>query len=390
MNLSFDILFTVEVLNDYFTNLECAALDFVAADETVNILKGQQMLNKTIGNSFVVITKIDDTGKPYIALPAATKLRFYIGINDTDFANYTNINYRPSTAAKYYFSNLSQNKTGSVLNINSAVSLYNNTQTYNIGNLAADNTGNVFEAIKKSDKTNKHPLTDAAYWLPKNANTQYVNSNDALPFTGSSYMAPSAPATDFTVNVFGLNTATNAFDQLLRTSTLSFGTAQTSVPVDLYGLPAGRYKISANATDTLVYYDNAAVNQNILGVLEIFNHLTAANDFSLFDGFGVAKESKFTLRFANRSAVWRYLARTTDVKDVTDTTAAYTFATVGPATVFASTVPIPLKEVPISTLSIDTKKHGIVTPIGNPNINRLTNITQNGELYYCIEKHLNY
>lgn len=390
MNLSFEIVFTVEVLNDYFTSLECAALDFIAADETVTILKGQQMLSKTIGNNFIVITKINDAGQPYIEWPAATKLRFYIVINDTDFSNYTNIDYRPSTTAKYYFSNLSQNGVGNVLNVSSAVSLYNNTQTYNIGSLAADNTGNVFEALKKSEKTNKHSLTETAYWLPKTANTQYVNSNDSLPFTGDSYTAPAASATDFTVNVFGLNTATNVFDKLERTSVQSFNTAQTSVPVDLSGLAVGRYKISANTTDTFVYYDPAAVNQNILGVLEIFNHLPAANAFSLFDGSGVAKESKFTLHFANRSAVWRYLARTTDVKDVTDSSSTYTFTAVGPATIFASTVPIPLKEQPIGTLSIDTKKHGIVTPIGNPNINRLTNITQNGELYYCIEKHLNY
>jgi len=389
MNLNYEIVFIAEVLNDYFAGKECTDLDIFPADDTAAILKGQQMLCKTIGNKFIVITKIDDTGKPFIALDKAVKLRFFIAINNTDFSNYTNINYRPVAPGKYYFTNLNQTKSGAVLYLNKAIAKYDNTQTYLIGDLAADNSGNIFEATKKNDNTNKHALTDTAYWLPK-GKAQFVNNGDSLLFTGAGYIAAAAAATSFTINIYSLNTSTNVYDVLVRNSTQQYNSAQTSVPVDLSGLPFGKYRISVNAADSFVYYDDVAVKQNVLGVIEIFNHLPAGNSFSLFNASGVAKQSTFTLRFANRSAVWRYIARTNDVKDIKDSAAVYTFSTVAASKIFASTVPIPLKDQPITTLFMDSVKLGKVTPLGNPGVNRLSNIVQNGETYYCIEKHLNF
>jgi hypothetical protein len=389
MNINYETVFTVEVLNDYFASLQCTALDVIPTDDTYSLLKGQQMLCKTIGNKFIVINKIDSNGKPFIALDKTAKLRFVVAINDPDFINYTNVNYHPLTPAKYYFTNLNQTKSGPVLYLNKSVAKYDNTQTYSIGDLAADNTGNIFEAAKKSDNANKHALTDTAYWQPK-MKAQFVNNDDSLLFTGSNYIATATAATDFTINIYGLNTSTNIYDLLVRNEKQQYNSAQTSVPVDLSGLAYGKYKISVNAGDSFVYYDDIAVKQNILGVIEIFNHLPPANAFSLFYNTGVAKQNTFTLRFANRSAIWRYFARTTDVKDVIDTASVYTFSADVPNKIFASIAPIPLKEQPITTLSVETVKHGTITPIANPGVNRLSNITQNGEIYYCIEKHLNF
>jgi len=389
MNVNYEIVFTVEMLNDYFFSQQCTTLDIAPADDTINVLKGQQMLCKTIGNKFVIINKIDNTGKPYVALGKSTILRFYIAINDTDFINYTNINYQPATAGKYYFTNINQTKLGTVLYLNQAIGKYDNSQNYAIGNLAADNTNNVFETIKANDSGNKHALTETAYWLPK-GKAQFVNNADGLLFTGRNYTAAAASATDFTINIYGLKTSNNTYSDLVRTSTQHYEPAQTSVPVDLSDLPFGKYKVSVNAADSFVYYDDIAVKQNILGVIEIFNHLPAGNNFSLFDASGVAKQSQFTLRFANRSAVWRYFTRTTDVDVIKDTALVYTFNSVVASKVFTSAVPIPLKERPITTISAHGTKLGNIAPLANPGVNRVNHIMQNGELYYCIEKHLNF
>ncbi|WP_439695021.1 hypothetical protein ACFGVS_18005 [Mucilaginibacter sp. AW1-7] len=389
MSINYEIVFTVEMLNDYFFSQQCTALDIVAADDTINVLKGQQMLCKTIGNKFITINKIDDTGKPYVALDKSRILRFYITINDTNFINYSNINYQPADAGKYYFTNINQTKLGTVLYLHQAIDKYDNSQTYAIGNLAADNTNNVFEAIKASDSGNKHALTETAYWLPK-GKAQFVNNKDGLLFTGSNYTAAAASATDFTINIYGLKTSNNTYSVLMRTATQHYESAQTSVPVDLSGLPFGKYKVSVNTSDSFVYYDEIAVKQNILGVIEIFNHLPAGNNFSLFDASGVSKQSKFTLRFANRSAVWRYFTRTTDVDVIKDTASVYTFNSVAASKVFTSAVPIPLKERPITTISAHGTKLGNVAPLANPGVNRVNQIMQNGEIYYCIEKHLNF
>lgn len=389
MSVNYEIVFTVEMLNDYFFSHQCTALDIVPADDTVNVLKGQQMLCKTIGNKFVTISKVDDTGKPYVTLGTSTILRFYVAVNDVDFINYSNINYQPATASKYYFTNINQTKLGPVLYLNQAIDKYDDLQTYTIGNLAADNASNVFEAIKASASGNKHALTETAYWLPK-GKAQFVNNKDRLMFTGSSYTAVAASATEFTINIYGLKTSNNTYSVLMRTTTQHYGSAQTSVPVDLSGLPFGKYKVSVNTSDSFVYYDEIAVKQNILGVIEIYNHLQAGNNFSLLDASGVAKQSKFTLRFANRSAVWRYFTRTTDVDIIKDTALVYTFNSVAASKVFTSAVPIPLHERPITTISAHGTKLGNVAPLANPGVNRVNQITQNGELYYCIEKHLNF
>ena len=121
MNLNYEIVFIAEVLNDYFAGKECTDLDIFAADDTAAILKGQRMLCKTIGNKFIVLNKIDDTGKPFIAMDKTVRLRFFIAINNTDFSNYTNINYQPVTPAKYYFTNLNQTKIGPALYLNKTI-----------------------------------------------------------------------------------------------------------------------------------------------------------------------------------------------------------------------------------------------------------------------------
>jgi hypothetical protein len=49
-----------------------------------------------------------------------------------------------------------------------------------------------------------------------------------------------------------------------------------------------------------------------------------------------------------------------------------------------------LKERPITTISAHGTKLGNVAPLANPGVNRVNQIMQNGEIYYCIEKHLNF
>jgi len=398
MNLNYEILFMIEVLDDYFANLQCTDLDITPTADTVALLKGQQMLYKTVGNKGVVLTKIvnaadgsdkNDTGKPYIDLAPNAILRFYVAINNPDFVNYTNLNYRPSTSDKYYFTNLNQTSLNTALFLNNKIGPYNNNNTYAIGDFAADGSNNIFEAIRGSSSANKHALADTAYWLNK-GQAQFVSKGDSISLTGSSYIAATAAATTFTITVFGLNTATNVYDNQLLSSTQQYATAQTSIPVDLSVLPPAKYRISVNGADAVVYLDDTAINQNILGIIEIFNHLPAANNFALFDAAGLPKQSTFTLRFANRSAIWKYITRTSNVTAITDTSSAYSFSTVAASKTFISNKPIPFKDQPITTIAVHTAALGNVTPIANPGTNRLSNIIQNGELYPCTEKHLNF
>lgn len=197
-------------------------------------------------------------------------------------------------------------------------------------------------------------------------------------------------ATDFTVNIYTLNTGTNIYDSLLISSTQHYPVVQTSIPINLSLLQNGKYRIEVNGSSVLIYRDSNALAQNIFGLIELFNHLSPANSFSWFDASGLPKQNNYTLRFANRSAIWKYIARSNDVTAIKDNTAVYTFNNIPASKVFTSSVPIPFREQPLNTLFLESASLGQISPIPNPPANRLGTITQGSDNYYCAEKHLHY
>lgn len=389
MMLRYAIVFTVEILHDYFANLKCEDLIIVPSRETADALKGHDMLFKAIGNKLILLTKTDDTGKPVILPDPSLKLCFYASINNVHFCNYTNIDYHPFGLTRFYFSTLNQTKVNTTLYLSKAIPQYSNTNAYAVGALAGDAPGNNYEAIKSSSNSNIHALAETAYWLPRGT-AQYVNSNDAIQLAGDTYRFNTTPATDFTVNIYTLNTGTNVYDSLLINSTQHYPAVQTSIPIDLSLLQNGKYRIEVNGSSVLIYRDSNALAQNIFGLIELFNHLPPANSFSWFDASGLPKQNNYTLRFANRSAIWKYIARSNDVTAIKDNTAVYTFNHIPASTVFTSSVPIPFREQPLNTLFLESASFGQISPIPNPPADRLGTITQDSDNYYCAEKHLHY
>lgn len=389
MLLKYAILLKVEILHDYYNDLRCPDLDWVPSRDTVDALKGHDMLYKSIGNKLILLIKTDDAGKPMIVPDSSLKLCFYVNINNVRFANYTNVNFHPFDATRFYFTNLNQTKVGTSLYLSNAIAPYNSTNNYPVGTLSDDGAGNNYEAIKSSSNSNIHNLSDPVYWQPKGT-AQYVNNSDGIPLAGDTYLFNTTPGTNFTVNIYTLNTATNAYDRLLTSNTIHYPAAQSSVPVDLGLLKNGKYRIEVNGSSILVYHDKEAIQQNCFGLVELFNNLPAANDFSWFDAAGLPKQSVYSIRFANRSAIWKYIARSGDVTAIKDNAAVYTFNNVPASTVFTSSVPIPFREQPLNSLFLESASLGHVSPVPNPPTDRLSTITQGGDHYFCAEKHLNY
>ncbi|HXS38181.1 MAG TPA: hypothetical protein VN721_15875 [Flavipsychrobacter sp.] len=389
MTTKYEILFMIEVLNDYYSDLQCEDLEIVPTDETAAMLKGLQMLYKVIGNKMIIIVRIDDTEKPVIKIDLLKKLRFYIQIDNVHFGNFTNVTFQPLTSSAYYFSNINQNESNSTLYISSKIQQYNSATTYNIGDLSGDGSGNVYEAIKPSNSGGAHAVTDTNFWMPK-GNFQYANAADILDIASDTYNFNAAPNTDFTIYVYALNTSTNTYDVQVLHTTQHYTVAQTSVPISLTGLTYGKYRIQVNGSSKYVYYDANAANTNILGIAEVFNYLSATNDFSLLDSTGAVKKPTFTLHFANRSVLWKYIARSSDVTAIKDNLSVYTFNNVAASTAFLSSVPIPFKDKPISTLYLESATLGNVTPVANPGSNTLSTVVQGSDTYYCAEKYLNY
>lgn len=389
MNLNYKILFIAEILHSYYVAGNCKDFEVVASAETKQLLKDQGMMYRVVGNKLLVAVNCDTLSKPYVQLDAAKKFSFYLKLKNGNFNNITNIEYRPNELKRFYFSNISQNKIDSILYLNKKIPTYNAATAYTPGNLAANGIDEIFEAAKSSNNGNVHGLGETSFWIKKDKK-QFATANDLIELSPVIYNFTVTPAKLFAIDVFGLNRATNNYDVAVTdTENLTFDDLQSAVPVKLNGLPAGKYKLVVNGEAKEIYYDNIAAYENIFGIVEIFNHLPAANDFSLVDAGGVVMEKTFTLQFANRSVIWKYLARTADITSVKDSSNNFTFSSPA-AKVFTSAVPISLSETPIKTFFLESISLGNITPVANPGNNRLSTIIQAGDVYYCAETYLNY
>jgi len=322
MSISYQIVFTADILHDYYKDKLCPDFEIFPSHDTSTRLRAQGMLWRFTGNRLTVAIRTDDDGKPYSPLSVSTKLKFYLKLNNPYFDNFTNLTYQPSTAQRYYFSNINQTQIGSTLHLNSKIPSYNNTTNYPVGSFASNPSDEIFEAIRNSENGDAHGLTEQAYWLNREE-VQYVNSNDLVEITP--------------------------------------------------------------------HLDGDVVYSDIFGIMEFYNHLNASDAFALFDAQGKPKGTAFTLRFANRSVIWKYLARTNDITAVEDIAASSPLIfTAQPDNQFISTRPIPLTENPITTLLLKSTALGDISPLANPGNIRMGTIVKDGNTYLCSELYLNY
>ncbi|MFA5245377.1 MAG: hypothetical protein WC380_08750 [Pedobacter sp.] len=392
MNLRYKILFSIEIRHDYYTDSKSNDFEISPSPETVLVLKGQGMLFKVVENKLIVLIRVDENGKALIDFSKSGKLTFFMKLANPYFSNFTNLGHHPSDSKKYYFSNINQTKVGSDLYLSSKIPLYNNANDYPVGTLASNVSDTVFEAIKSSSSASKHALTNKDYWMNR-GKIQYVNPNDLVEATPFIYLFKTTSDTDFIVNIYTLNHNTGAYDrQVTDTLNLSFSNPQTSIPVRLEKLPKGYYRIEVNGQSRYVYTDSNAVYNNIFGIIEIFNFLSASSSFALFDASGTANASLFTIRLPNRALIWKYVAKSNDVLSVKDSRPppqklSFIHLT---GNEFISAKPVPVSQAPLKTLSLESAALGNISSIANPGTERLGTIEIDGDTYCSAEVYLNY
>jgi hypothetical protein len=376
MAIEYKILLKIELLSDYFTDEKSRHLQIVPTAACARLLQSQNILYRQLSNKFILMAKVDSSGKPFTAIDPAAIFRFYLKIEDYPFLQYTSLPFDPASDRRYYFSNLNNNVANGKKYISGPFDVvYNNTLTYNPGDRVLNNLADkeMFEAVRKSSNANQHALNENQFWFKRTTAAtpkQYVNATDLLTMTGRAFnFRIAAPATTAGVSVFGFNTTTNAFDLPAQPPvSLKFEEGVQDIPVDLSKLPSARYKVvvSYNGTDEsrIVYSDEMVFENGVLGIIDIHNSLPAASGYAFLDNTGKIKESPevmYTLRFASRIAFWRYVARTDSVKDVKEKTSTHSFAPDGPLK-FRSANPLLFSEKPFNIL-IDYKKDN-----GSPNI----------------------
>lgn len=390
MNVRYRILFSINVLHDYYTNLKCTDISFVPAKDTLVKMQAGQMLYKVLGNTLVVLIKVDDNDKPYVELDEAMKLRFYLEVLNHGFVTKTNINLDELRNKRLYFNNLTENKVGSTLYLSEKIPAYDGAKDYVYSEMA-NAGGTIFECIKTPAAGNGTDKDD--YWYPRGT-TQYLSTGDMIVLsTGVRNYMLSVASKVFDIQVNGLNTATNTYDKVVKSIVQTTDTATKEVQVDLRELQSGKHIVNINGEGFTQYIDAQAAFSNTIGMIDIFNHLDGANDFALLDASGKTKEHTYTIHFANRLAQWKYLTTKKGVKNITDNAGIYEFLQKpdAPATAeyFESNKPIPLQQSPLVFELELNAPLSEPPPAPNPNPDDGSMLIRKGDLYVC-KIYLNY
>lgn len=405
MRTKYKILFMVELLNEYYSNLQCRDFTIVPSAETLLILKNHKLLCKMVGNKLVVLAKVKDEtfgadeNKPFVDLAMDKKLLFYLDLLQPVFVTVTNLDSDSLRANKrFYFSNLSGNKAGAELHLSQPIEAFQVPATYKPGDLAIRGAGVVIECIRATSGVDNR--NDINFWHQRDG-LEYVSSKDMLPIVSriKNYRT-SLPAQQFAIKLFGLDKSTNLYTKEIPLEKSSFSsTANTQdVPVDLGGTAPGRYKLTINTDVFDVFVDDTAVHSNVFGVIEIFTHLPATNDFSLLDSSGKVLDKivsgtnewlKYQIRFANRLAYWRFMTPKHGVISIDDT-APFTFIPTPPVATpkdyFTSDRPVPLLQTPWKfklNLTTSVGAEPPLVPNPDPYVTGMLSRTEPGKDYFC-------
>lgn len=381
-----------------------------------------------------------------------TVFRFYLKLRNPAFFNYTNINFSYTAKKKFYFSNLAKNEENGLLYLTAPVEEYAAGKDYLPGNIVRDPaSGNLYEAIKKNSSTKKTKLTDGSTWAPKGllhlsksiedyatgktyspgglvkepgtdnvfeaikkysgtnvkdlkdpslwvprgqGQLQYPTDNDLIDYGNNNYIFQvSAPINQADISVFGFNfnAAKPDYDlPILEKETRKFPNPVTHVNINLSGLTPGRYEVHVNDDIKTIYYDPFLNAGNLIGVIDIFNHISGKDDYSLLDNDEKIRNVKYNIQFPNRRVLWKYIRKDGKAKSITDTgDTGYLFKLNGEE--FVSAGPIPLSESVLKTLKLDfNSKDFSMHPLPNPTVQRLGKFTQDDYDYLCSEIFLNY
>jgi hypothetical protein len=408
MQVSYSILFDIQLLHEYFSNKKSRDVVIVPADDCLQFFKGAHILWRNTDSRYFALMRENKAHEPFInTLPEdgspSQKLyreyfktdvfRFYLQAKSHLFFNYTNTG-NVSGKQVFYFSNLAANKRADTYYLSRPVNDHVTGKEYLPGNLVAQpGTDNVFEAIRKHTSTNVSELSNASLWALK-GQLQYPTEHDLIEYSAGNYLfVLSAPATTAQISFFSFNydDAAPAYDVPVgATVSQVFAVAQTEVTINLSTLNPGKYLVQVNGESRMVYYDPLLASGYVLGIIEIFNHLPGTNEYALLTADEVIKGMSYTIQFPTRRVLWKYIRKDSKAQAITDTgSTGYTF----PLHVdeFVSATPIPLSEVVLETLELtfstaDFKLH----PLPNPSVQRLGRFTQNGYDYLCSEIFLNY
>lgn len=394
MNVKYQVLASLALQHDYYTDGRCPDFRIVPSSGTQATLKNIGAVYKVTGNKLQVLIRTDEQDKAFIPVTDAHSFVFYLLAENPLFFNITNVTQQPASHRRYYFTNRpNYQPAGPVLYLNQVPEQYYDHNTYQVGDLVTDGSGHVAEAIKSSSWPDNVRLPgDPESWVFKTDTTaSYVNKKDIVEFaTAIYYYQLATPAKLFTIHI----SRYNADSSTTLVSTITppeYDTDQTAISIPLNTLAPGYYKVEVNGQEKNIYLDPEAVYGRVFGIVELFG-ISGAGSLAMFNASGVLKHPEYVLRFPARSVVWKYLTNE-ELDHVSYGTYDFYYAADEKSGLnsYISNFPIPLVQQVASTSA--PKKwfdefHS--EPLSVPAADKLTYVTYGMDTYFCIEKYLPY
>jgi hypothetical protein len=411
MKSKFKILFSIEVLNTYFSTGRWDDIKIIPLPDTERLMKKNQYTTRQIGNELLVIAKTDGTGKIYDSPALYERFSFALIPESINFLNFTNF---PFSIPLFYFHNLNQNDFGGKHFITKPIANYSTANSYIPGDYAKSMVdGKVYEAIRINnggagsiapDDAEAEPALPADpegklysknFWA-LDGDAQFVNTGDTkVNYSGTDYLLEqcgtiynfktSLNQKQHTVHVFAFKTDGLTYDKELISYNVKFDDDYNIVQISMGQFPSGVYRMQVDNDIRFVYFNSGITYGAGQMYIDIFN-LPDSSSQAILDAGKQPLHTRFTIAFAARRVLWQYRTRTTTINTIADADGNYFFKSNGPKQ-FISLRPIPFSDSAMKSLVAKDGSLSITTPLPNPLVDRLLD-KQNG--IYATESFINF
>lgn len=379
MTSAYKILFTVTLRHDYYANKACNDFSVKPTRDCIELLNQYHLIYRHAGNKIIILTPLEDS-KPLHQLTPGTVFRFYLFCENVYFTHFTNWDQDDYATKKFHATNQSNNISEKSRYLTKPLEEYDDKVTYQQGSLVINDANIVNESLQQNPAgTKSKPLTDKNFWKELTDNkTQYATTNDLIGFTQSLLPLVLVPGAQIKVEAF--DNKKKDFKKMILEHTVSQN-ADTSETIRIFSsLPTGRYKLTINGNEQILYYDPDPFAKKAWGVIEIHHSNDLPKDMQILedDEFFADENDEtklaprnFIIHFRNRSVLWKYNLRLMKDNYSISDSSANKFSFEKKDSSFVSKEPIPLSQEPVKTLVLKKDNTALIDVLRNPSIYKL-------------------
>jgi hypothetical protein len=332
MEIRFIPLFEVELVHNYYTSGLCKDIAIKPTVRCKDIMQDYGLIFGETAKGFAVFCEVrkeqDNKDHPLRPFDEPITLSFLLSSGNPFFLNYSELPLDGESAGIYHLHNINNNQQG----------------------------GSIL--------------------LTSDSGSPYLSQKDRIAlkprFFNYSFTSPDSSAELSITDIHGVQVAEGTMTPL---------DGSLTYPVDMRGRSHGRYALSVNGGEKLVFYmDDNLAKERVFGIIDIFAgaDVPPANRFVESDGSIAAKS--YSIKIDNRKTYWKYavvLSRHPDIKaediSITYADASTTFSRQavqllpdGKKSVpFISEGAIPLRDEPVRGIKLELAAGNGLLGIGN-------------------------